>query len=68
MACCPGCKFGEECARNGVEPVPIQSFADEAAVAGGASSAGPFTFLDATIDCRVKDYDPRVSKTFTIIG
>ena len=67
MACCPGCKAGEECASNGALPVPVQTWSDESAGGStGVVGSAPFTILDASIECRTKEYDARVTKNFVI--
>jgi hypothetical protein len=70
--CCGSCADGNGC--EGKAPMVVSDYADADRIAGGfnqptaASASGQvMTLIDAAIDCRTKEYDPKVEKSFKLV-
>jgi hypothetical protein len=71
--CCASCADGKGC-EGDRSAVPIGDFGDMDRSVGsfnqptaGSASGSPITLLDAQIDCRTKEYDPKVEKSFKLV-
>jgi hypothetical protein len=65
LECANGTKFCPgEAVQNWRE---TRDFEAPAAGVTAGLTGRPITFIDASIECQTKDYDPRVSKSFRIV-